>query len=913
MDSIPTASKPCHGARVLLLSDDIECESRETRFSFRALLQRLGEIIIMSLFKKPRKNYRKRVVAESDEEDESNNGTRNANSTATTENEESIQIEIPIEQSPSIQMLKEKIKKEKGKKERDQKQINLTTTGSGKKLLSFGEDEEEDETFQIKKSSRSQKIAKKLKSESRKEKEMEIKKRIQEKHTDSDDDYDYDDDGYQNRTNKNNEPKGRFGESRNGDENESDSGSDSENSDRPKKPSFKSVLERGEIPDANMIHLARKKRQMARETGFLPLEEPVREENEKSRLVRDDDNDVSDDDDNQRMSFATNVFDKERQAMRDQFLAAEHGSDEDSDQMNEWEQQQIRKGVSVPQVLPEQPSQPLYDQYTSSQTIYPTIYPPSTYLPSMDVQSTTPTLPSLPPSEMPQITVEHVKNALRERLMDISQVNRTHMFEKDKVDNDLATNLEDISLYESKVSSLEEQYKFFQEMRGYVRDLVECLNEKLPRINNLEEKIIFMLKQRTQRLCERRQQDIKDQSAEYNPNKVAQPVAPDSPRQRRAAEREARRARRRRAREGQDVNNHKEGLSSDDEENKSEISKFHQERVQIHNECCGLFDDVIEDFYKIKRVKNRFQQWKFQYGDSYKEAYIGLCLPKLFTPLIRLQLVEWNPLETSSTGLEKLPWFQSLIFYGFRENENTDMTEDDDDLKLLPNILDKVLLPRLILYVEGVWDPVSASQTAQLSNLVRKLIADFPISMESKNLQALVKAVVERMKKTLNDDVFMPLYPKTVTANRGSPASVFFHRQLWSCIKIFGNVLSWSEVLNDGLLKEVAIDGLLNRYILLGLMNSPMNQDGIQKCEKIISYLPKHWFGNLEGDSTFPPLENFCRFLVQSVKTVEQATPAVEFKKRETRDTVKQITKLLVNLHAMDHAIQLANQFSLKI
>jgi GC-rich sequence DNA-binding factor len=26
---------------------------------------------------------------------------------------------------------------------------------------------------------------------------------------------------------------------------------------------------------------------------------------------------------------------------------------------------------------------------------------------------------------------------------------------------------------------LEERYRFFQEMRGYVRDLVECLNEKV--------------------------------------------------------------------------------------------------------------------------------------------------------------------------------------------------------------------------------------------------------------------------------------------------------------------------------------------------------------------------------------------------------------------------------------------------
>ena len=38
------------------------------------------------------------------------------------------------------------------------------------------------------------------------------------------------------------------------------------------------------------------------------------------------------------------------------------------------------------------------------------------------------------------------------------------------------------------------------------------------------------------------------------------------------------RARRRRAREGKNISGHNEGLSSDDEENQSEITKYNQER-----------------------------------------------------------------------------------------------------------------------------------------------------------------------------------------------------------------------------------------------------------------------------------------------------------------------------------------------
>lgn len=44
----------------------------------------------------------------------------------------------------------------------------------------------------------------------------------------------------------------------------------------------------GQIPDANMIHLVRKRRQMAREMvdDFIAVDDTVRYENKSSRLIR---------------------------------------------------------------------------------------------------------------------------------------------------------------------------------------------------------------------------------------------------------------------------------------------------------------------------------------------------------------------------------------------------------------------------------------------------------------------------------------------------------------------------------------------------------------------------------------------------------------------------------------------------
>lgn len=66
---------------------------------------------------------------------------------------------------------------------------------------------------------------------------------------------------------------------------------------------------------------------------------------------------------------------------------------------------------------------------------------------------------------------------------------------------------------------------------------------------------------------------------------------------------------------------------------------------KVHKEAEVLFDDVITDFTDIHVIMDRFEQWKLAFGDTYKEAYLSLCLPKLLAPYVKLELLSWNPLE----------------------------------------------------------------------------------------------------------------------------------------------------------------------------------------------------------------------------------------------------------------------------
>ena len=65
------------------------------------------------------------------------------------------------------------------------------------------------------------------------------------------------------------------------------------------------------------------------------------------------------------------------------------------------------------------------------------------------------------------------------RLESMDEVNRSHTNERTKLISDIDETETSITSCEGSVKGLEERYCFFQEMRGYVRDLVECLNEKV--------------------------------------------------------------------------------------------------------------------------------------------------------------------------------------------------------------------------------------------------------------------------------------------------------------------------------------------------------------------------------------------------------------------------------------------------
>ncbi|KAK0096085.1 hypothetical protein PV326_006499 [Microctonus aethiopoides] len=831
----------------------------------------------MSLFNKPKRNIRRRSFNDEGEDNE---------------NRMNIDDVQPAKIKPK--------KKEKPKQT----------------LLSFGEELEEaddGEVFKVKKSSRSKKLMKQLDHE-RKKKKGEEKMQVDSDQANMsikrDKDLEIKTDDLVVKI-KNTGPlilNGRAALVAGKDDYTSDEEEDSKGhiyrKNISKADPMKLFLESGCIPDAAMIHAARKKRQKARELGtdYIPVEDGTIEEKGKSRLIREEDHDRSDDDESQdRIDMSINTDARDKEKRREAFLASQTPvkrsflnvfhrhlnlslnnalnnnvavSDDESEHGNEeeeWEAQQIRKGVTGAQIAAAQQDSIMQQQYTmginSAQMMGGSIVPLEMVL--MPAPPPPPCIQPPDPTKVVPISPQEVVEKMRARVSSLIQVHRRHELDQIQLQDELQQTLKELDEAEVRAPQLAQRFKYYQELRGYVTDLVECLDEKLPMVIGLEQRWLNLYGERSIELMERRRQDTRDQAEEITSAARGQTVRrgpEDDARVRRATEREGRRARRRRARElTQNIPKHSDGMSSDDEVTEQQNLAFKQMEDEIENESKDVFSDVMDDFCNVRNILTKLESWRETDMEAYTEAYVSLCIPKIISPIVRLNLISWNPLM-ENTDLERTKWYNALLLYALNSKENEESLKCDPDVRLIPLAIEKIVTPKLTSIVEKIWDPMSTSQTLRLVGTIRRLVMDYPnLNETSKQLELLFNAILDKIKSAVENDVFIPIFPKQVLDTR----HIFFQRQFTMAVKLLRNLLSWQGLLGDTQLKNLALGSLLNRYLLAGLrVSSPV--DAMNKANLIMSTLPRAW---LQG-STIEHLKMFATLIQQLSDQLDQANPA---------------------------------------
>uniref|UniRef100_A0A3Q2PW63 GC-rich sequence DNA-binding factor 2 n=1 Tax=Fundulus heteroclitus TaxID=8078 RepID=A0A3Q2PW63_FUNHE len=633
------------------------------------------------------------------------------------------------------------------------------------------------------------------------------------------------------------------------------------------------------IHKAEEIHAARRQRRAARaQKEFIPLGRDGRSSagSTPDRYSRGDeedgvenDEDDEPDDHERRIEFAPRM-----KSIRERIAEKLGGSDgslsgTDEEEQELWEQTQIEKGVKR-RPGEQSPSGSESSSYSSS---------------SRPVRGRHKKIPKT----LPPVSVSMVKKRITGKLESLKEVYRARQAELRRMAGDAENAKSSLELLEE--SSSEGQLSFYRTMIFYVHNLVDCLQEKVVEINALELEMHTLLSDQTEALLAQRRSGIKEEADRLQQLSYNAGEQTGSPPQGTDVQCEGDSA----------VNPEKDCDLPEDAEEDEQLQK---RTGDIQSRSQAVFADVQDDFFDVRKILSRFEEWRRSYPESYHNAYISLCLPKLLNPIIRHQLLTWSPLKDAAGEFENLPWFTAVETFchghGHEELEHTDR-------QTLSNVIEKTLLPKMTSYVELVWDPLSQQQSACLSAVCHRLKEDYAIfdGEQSKPVKGFIDAVVHRLRSYVDEDVFIPLYPKKLLEVRSSPQRRFRDKQFWAAVKLLGNMGKWDLLLPDSILKELMLDKLLNRYLMISLCSQTLSSSEVSAHRKIAGCLPASWF---EGESVcLPQLQNFRNNIVQTVHSLcKQQEPPED---PNTRSAVVEELKVLSRMRCYDSIMALTEKY----
>lgn len=169
-------------------------------------------------------------------------------------------------------------------------------------------------------------------------------------------------------------------------------------------------------------------------------------------------------------------------------------SEEDSDcETHEWENQQIRKGVTGAQLVSAQHESVLSRFMIKSNMENALEAPPKPESTSSLLEQAYAKCTLEKPQQVLNAiktkkdknkttvlrTPQEIRNAIEERLVKLKELNKHHLEDIDRMGREMqAMKLEEMDC-KQKAPTAAAKYRFYQEIKCYVTDLIDCLNEKV--------------------------------------------------------------------------------------------------------------------------------------------------------------------------------------------------------------------------------------------------------------------------------------------------------------------------------------------------------------------------------------------------------------------------------------------------
>ncbi|KAM9958662.1 hypothetical protein ACTFIW_012251 [Dictyostelium discoideum] len=528
------------------------------------------------------------------------------------------------------------------------------------------------------------------------------------------------------------------------------------------------------IPTIEQIKLAKEKRQRVRDgkwqdttekssssstskslsKDFLPLKVSSNDkddnDNNESRLIREEDDDDEMEEYNIKPSNTIKFGDPGKSNKRDEVAQAVNiensknkndDQDEDEDEDEEilrWRLEQIKKGGGLKdsqlqsiEFQKRKMEKELLLLGPSSENSLSPYYKSSSHLINSPKLSNN---NNNNQQQQQQSFIESICKDLNSILIQLNEVKHNHESEFEKVQEALRDSVIQLSIMESEKHVSHDQYIYYDEIKSYCNNMIDCLSEKIPQIEQLDDKYIELLKDYAYDIRKQFKQTLHDQINDIqdnelsNNNKISfnnnnnnkeeeedkEEDLDEFGRDRSHYEKSSRKKRLEQYKQLIVSLNNTDGNDDFKLYQISDENFYKNEKEKILNSIKSIMDDVDPDFCDINYIADKFKHWKSKDLKSYQKAQMPFIMPSILAPFIRLQMINWSPLD--DIYFDTMNWYNQLFSYG-----DSGSGGDDDDI-LIPKLVEKIIIPKVETFITYIWNPLSKSQTTNLKNTIDEIL-----------------------------------------------------------------------------------------------------------------------------------------------------------------------------------------------
>ncbi|CAH2073509.1 unnamed protein product [Thlaspi arvense] len=633
---------------------------------------------------------------------------------------------------------------------------------------------------------------------------------------------------------------------------------------------------------------------------------------------------------------------------------------EDEDEEEKlWEEEQFKKGIgkridegSHRTVSSNGIGVPLHPQQKPLPQQQPQMYAYHAGIPHVSAPPTIGPAGSVDALPMSQ-QAELAKKALQDNIKRLKESHAKTLSSLTKTDENLTASLMSITALESSLAAAGDKYVFMQKLRDFISVICDFMQEKGSLIEEIEDQMKELNEKHASAILERRIADNNDEMVELGAavkaaravlnkqgsstsviaaatsaavaasasiRQQTQPVKLDelgrdeNLQKRRQAEQRAAARQKRRARfenkraSAMEVDGSYlkiEGESSTDESD-SESSAYKDLRDKLLQCADKVFSDASEDYSQLSRVKARFERWKRDYSSTYRDAYMSLTVPSIFSPYVRLELLKWDPLHQHVDFFD-MKWHDLLFDYG-KPEDGDDFAPDDTDANLVPELVEKVAIPILHHQIVRCWDILSTRETLN-AVAATSLVTNY-VSASSEALAELFAAIRSRLVEAIAAITVPTWDPLVLKAVPNTPQVAAY--RFGTSVRLMRNICMWKDILALPVLEKLALSDLLFGKVLPHVRSIASNiHDAVTRTEKIVASLSGVWTGQSVTRTHSRPLQPLVDCIL-TLKGILEKRLASGLDDAETTGLARRLKRILVDLHEHDHAREIVRTFNLK-